>query len=184
MMKTTDTSKASPGQSPPAGSAAEPAACVAPCMAAPFDPDTTAGMPLAHLLHFMFQEIWCRGNLGAVSKVMTAETIVSGAVSALAGPDCDYGEVVDTLRSLVGPMKVRFTHAMETRDWVSVRLLIDTSSPKGGTAFHITGQIMARVENGKIAELHSNMDYFQLFEQLGQLPPEALAICMTGERLG
>lgn len=152
-------------------------------MAAPFDPDGCTAMPLTSLLYFWFQEVWCKGNLDAVNEVMTAKTVISGAVSALAEPECDYGEVVAALRNLVGPMKVAFTHAMETRDWVSIRLLVDTSDPKDGTAFQITGQVMARVADGKIAELHSNMDYFRMFEQLGQLPPEAMAICMTGERL-
>ncbi|OBY27740.1 hypothetical protein A9D60_14400 [Leisingera sp. JC1] len=140
-------------------------------------------MPLTRVLHFWFEEVWCKGNLDAVPQVMTQNTLISGAVSALAEPECDYREVVAALRNLLGPMKVTFTHAMETRDWVSVRLLVDTSDPKDGNDFQITGQVMARVADGKIAELHSNMDYFKMFEQLGQLPPEAMAICMTGERL-
>ncbi|NSY38179.1 nuclear transport factor 2 family protein [Leisingera sp. ANG59] len=152
-------------------------------MSAPFDPDGRTDLPLTSLLHFWFQEVWCNGNLDAVDEVMTAKTVISGAVSALAEPECDYSEVVAALRNLLGPIYVTFSHAMETRDWVSVRLQVDTSDPKDGHSFQITGQVMARVEDGKIAELHSNMDYFKMFEQLGQLPPEAMAICMTGERL-
>ncbi|MBY6138125.1 nuclear transport factor 2 family protein [Leisingera daeponensis] len=152
-------------------------------MAILFDPDNSAEMPLTRLLHFWFEEVWCKGNLDAVAEVMTSKTLISGAVSALAEPECDYGEVVAALRNLLGPIKVTFSHAMETRDWVSVRLLVDTSDPKDGNSFQMTGQLMARVEDGKIAEMHSNMDYFKMFEQLGQLPHEAMAICMTGERL-
>ncbi|WP_082020481.1 nuclear transport factor 2 family protein [Leisingera sp. ANG-M1] len=152
-------------------------------MAAPFDPAASANMPLTRLLHYWFEEVWCKGNLDAVSEVMTRETLISGAVSALAEPECDYGEVVAALRNLLGPITVSFTHAMETGDWVSVRLLARTSNPRDGAPFEITGQVMARVADGRIAELHSNMDYFRMFEQLGQLPPDALAVCMTGERL-
>lgn len=152
-------------------------------MAAPFDPAAGPDMPLTRLLHYWFEEVWCKGNLDAVAEVMTHDTLISGAVSALAEPECDYGEVVAALRNLLGPITVTFTHAMETRDWVSVRLLADTSNPRDGAPFQITGQVMARVKDGRIAELHSNMDYFRMFEMLGQLPPEALAVCMTGERL-
>ncbi|WP_082017917.1 nuclear transport factor 2 family protein [Leisingera sp. ANG-Vp] len=154
-----------------------------PAMAAPYDPSAITDMPLTRILHYWFEEVWCKGNLDAVAEVMTPETLISGAVSALAEPECDYSEVVAALRNLLGPIKVTFTHAVETADWVSVRLLADTSNPRDGTPFQITGQLMARVENGRIAEMHSNMDYFRMFEMLGQLPPEALAVCMTGERL-
>ncbi|AHD01043.1 nuclear transport factor 2 family protein [Leisingera methylohalidivorans] len=140
-------------------------------------------MPLTRLLHYWFEEVWRKGNMDAVAEVMTPDTLISGAISALAEPECDYGEVVAALRNLLGPMTFTFTHAMETADWVSVRLLVRTCKPSDGTPFQITGQLMARVEEGRIAELHSNMDYFQMFEKLGQLPPEALAVCMTGERL-
>ncbi|WP_291728880.1 nuclear transport factor 2 family protein [Leisingera sp. F5] len=152
-------------------------------MAAPYDPANPAGMPLTRLLHYWFDEVWCKGNMDAVAEVMTPGTLISGAVSALAEPECDYGEVVAALRNLLGPVSVTLTHAMETADWVSARLLASTSDPRTGAPFQITGQIMARVEDGKIAELHSNMDYFRMFEKLGQLPPDALAVCMTGERL-
>ncbi|MEX0304681.1 MAG: nuclear transport factor 2 family protein [Leisingera sp.] len=152
-------------------------------MAAAFDPADARDLPLTRLLHYWFEEVWCKGNMDAVAEVMTPDTLISGAVSALAEPECDYAEVVAAIRNLVGPIKVTFTHTMEIGDWVSVRLLADTSNPKDSTPFQITGQIMARVENGKIAEMHSNMDYFRMFEMLGQLPPDALAVCMTGERL-
>ncbi|WP_264213374.1 nuclear transport factor 2 family protein [Leisingera thetidis] len=167
----------------PAHSQPMQAAECMPAMAAPFDPAGTDRMPLTRLLHYWFEEVWCKGNLAAVAEVMTADTLITGAVSALAEPECDYGEVVAALRNLLGPITVTFTHAMETRDWVSVRLLASTSDPRNGTPFEISGQVMARVAEGRISELHSNMDYFRMFEQLGQLPPEALAICMTGERL-
>lgn len=154
-----------------------------PAMAAPYDPAAAPDMPLTRLLHYWFEEVWCKGNMDAVAEVMTPATVISGAVSALAEPECDYGEVVSALRNLLGPLRVTFTHAMETAEWVSVRLLVSTSDPRDGAPFQISGQILAQVQDGKITELHSNMDYFRMFEKLGQLPPEALAICMTGERL-
>ncbi|WP_323783234.1 nuclear transport factor 2 family protein [Leisingera sp.] len=140
-------------------------------------------MPVTRLLYYWFEQVWRKGNMDAVAEVMTPDTLISGAIAALAEPECDYGEVVAALRNLLGPMTVTFTHAMEAADWVAIRLLVRTSKPSDGTPFQITGQLMARVEEGRIAELHSNMDYFQMFEKLGQLPPEALAVCMTGERL-
>lgn len=140
-------------------------------------------MTKTELLRYWFEEVWCKGNLDAVADFMTPDTLISGSVSALAEPGCDYAEVVGAIRNILGPIKVAFTHVVEAGDWVSIRLLADTSNPNDGAPFQITGQIMARVENGRIAEMHSNMDYFRMFEQLGQLPPDAFAVCMTGEKL-
>ncbi|WP_260008059.1 nuclear transport factor 2 family protein [Leisingera sp. M527] len=173
----------SPRRAAPAHDLPQHSAECAPAMAVPFDSACPAEMPLTRLLHYWFEEVWCKGNMDAVAEVMTPDTLIYGAISALAEPECDYGEVVAALRNLLGPMTVTFTHAMETADWVTVRLLVRTSNPSDGMPFQITGQVMARVADGKIAELHSNMDYFRMFEKLGQLPPEALAVCMTGERL-
>jgi ketosteroid isomerase-like protein len=152
-------------------------------LAASFDPEQTADMPLTAVIQRWFDEVWCKGNLKAVSQFLTPETEISGAVSALAEPETEYAEVVAAVRNLLGPIKVTITHAMETEDWVSARLIASTSNPEDGTPFEMSGQVMARIENGKFAEMHSNMDYFHMFEMLGQLPPDAMAICMTGERL-
>lgn len=152
-------------------------------VAAPFDPARQTEMYLTRLMYSWFQEVWCKGNLDAISEIMNHDAVISGSVSALADPGCDYGEVVAAIRNLLGPIKVTFSHAMETQDWVCVLLLAETSNSRNGEPFQFTGQVMARVEDGRIAEMHSNMDYFRMFEQLEQLPPEALAICLTGERL-
>jgi hypothetical protein len=154
-----------------------------PVMAAPFDPQGSDEMPLTRLVHYWFDEVWCKRNLDAVADIMTSGTVISGAVSALADPNEDYAEVVGAICNLLGSIAITFTHAIETDEWVSVRLLVSTSDPEGNTPFQMTGQIMARVENGKIAEMHSNMDYLRMFEMLGQLPPESLAIFMSGERM-
>lgn len=152
-------------------------------VAAPFDSAEHTGTPLTQLMHYWFSEVWSKGNLAAIAELMAPQARISGPVSSMADPSSDYGEVVTALRSLLGPIQVTFTHAMESMDWVSIRLLVNTENPRDGETFRFTGQLVARIENNKIAELFINMDYFRMFEKLGQLPPEALAICLSGEKL-
>lgn len=161
--------------------AAQPPA--APMLAVPFDPSERPDMVLTQVLYHSFDEIWNKGNLDSIARVMRPDTLIFGAVSGQEQPNSDYSEVVTALRNLLGPIRIRFTHAMECAGWVSARLLIRTSNPAGGAPFQFSGQIMARIEDGAIAEMHSDIDYMRMFEKLGQLPPDCIALCMTGERL-
>ena len=45
----------------------------------------------------------------------------------------------------------------------------------------ITGTIHARIADGKILEAYNHFDFLGLFAQLGQLPPDVLGRCLSGQ---
>lgn len=95
----------------------------------------------------------------------------------------DYLLLVDVIHKLVGPLKIEALHFLENDDWASVRFSITAPGPDGNTPVDVEGLLMVRFEEGLIAELISQIDSFKLFEQLGQLPDEALLACLAGQKL-
>ncbi|MGR3759195.1 ester cyclase [Roseobacteraceae bacterium NS-SX3] len=140
-------------------------------------------MTKTELLQYWFDEVWSNGNLSVIDEMLTPDTQLNGVIAAQALPKNDYPDLVLALRNLLGPIKVRLVQTMEQGDWISARMVVDTERAGTGERFQVTGQLMTRFEGSRIAETHTHFDFFSLFEKLGQLPPDALPVCMTGQRL-
>lgn len=141
-------------------------------------------MTKTELLQYWFDEVWGNGNTGIIPELLAPEAQITGVLAAQDLPGSEYSDLVMAITSLLGRIKVRFTHVMEDGDWLAVRYVADTERNGTGEPFQVSGQLFVRFEHGKIAESLSQFDFFTMFEKLGQLPPDALPICMTGQKLG
>lgn len=141
-------------------------------------------MPKADVLLSWLNETWGNGNLSYADMVLTKDATVRGAMTREPVSVDEVKEFAQTIISLLGPIKASAELVVEQGDWLSARVIIDTENPRDRTPFQFSDHFFVRFEDGKIAEVISQLDYFSLFENLGQLPPDALAACMTGETLG
>ncbi|PCJ06648.1 MAG: hypothetical protein COB16_13010 [Rhodobacteraceae bacterium] len=137
----------------------------------------------ADLLQYWFDEIWSKGNLDVIDEMLGPETIANGLIPSFSLLPADYHDLVLALRSLVKDINVGFTHTLEQDDWIAVRTVINGNRADNDKPIQIFGQIFVRFDGQRLAEIYSHVNFFSLFEQLGQLPPDALPICLTGQRL-
>ncbi|MBY6065427.1 ester cyclase [Leisingera aquaemixtae] len=128
-------------------------------------------------------ETWGNRNFGFADKLLTENATVRGAMTREPVSVDEVKEFAQTISSLLGPLKASADLVVEQDDWLAARIIVDTENPRDRTPFRFSDHFFVRFEGGKIAEVISQVDYFTLFENLGQLPQEALAACMTGEIL-
>ncbi|NIZ13872.1 ester cyclase [Phaeobacter sp. HF9A] len=135
------------------------------------------------LLHLWFDEVWNNNNLDVVDDLLHPDVIFRGSLDSLVGPDIDYKEIVTAMKTLIEQLHVTITHSLESDEFAMVRVLVQAVDPVQNREFDFTGQVLVRVKDGKFIEFYSNFDYLRMFEQLGQLPVDAMPVFLTGERL-
>jgi len=134
-------------------------------------------------LQFWFDEVWTKGNYDAIEQMFKPDAEANGLFPAFGLSTADYRDLALAIRHLISDLQVIFSHALEQDDWLAVRTVIKAKRADTLEHIEVTGQVFVRFEEHQIAEIYSHLDFFSLFEKLGQLPRDALAICLTGEGL-
>lgn len=140
-------------------------------------------MTNTELLQYWFDEVWSNGNLNVIDRMYGPDTYSTGVISGTSLQREDIRELVTAIRELLKDIKVSFSHVMEQEDWLAVRTEIDAKRSDNEAEIQMTGQMFIRFENQVIVESHSHFNYLALFEQLGQIPSEAVPILLTGQAM-
>lgn len=136
-----------------------------------------------NLIKRWFSEVWHQENYDAVAELLAPDVTYGGSLSSLVLPGVDYVEAVLALKALITDIQVEITHSIEQGDLASVRVAVTARAAHDKRPIFFTGQLTVRIKDGQFVEFLSNFDYFQMFEQLEQFPPDSLAVCLTGERM-
>ena len=141
-------------------------------------------MSKSDVLREWYDEVWQNGNLDAIDRLFAPDTLAEGLIPEMqVGPE-DFRDFVTAFQQLVGPIRVDLPKVVENGEWLAAVIRIETTRADTGAPIHLTGQVMARVQDGKMVEAYNQVDFISLFEQLGQFPADTLPVCMTGQRLG
>lgn len=137
----------------------------------------------AELLQRWYDRAWRDGDLGAIEDTYLPDTSASGVIPSLQLSRADFEAFLDALRNLMRNIEVSIVQSLEQDDWLAARLLLSGESRATNEPVSATGQVMLQFQGERIAATYGQLDYFTLFEQLGQLPADALPVCLTGQRL-
>lgn len=140
-------------------------------------------MPKMTLLRNWYQRVWIEGDLDAIDEFFAPRSVASGLMAELqVGPE-DFRELVPAFMRLIRDPQVTIDAHLDSGDWLWALVTVNARSAEAMTPVRMTGQVMMRVENGKIAEAFNHFDFLNFFEQLGLLPPNTFALCLSGETL-
>ncbi|WP_299280846.1 nuclear transport factor 2 family protein [uncultured Tateyamaria sp.] len=134
-------------------------------------------------LQTYFEDIWVKGDLTAIPRVMAPDARTRGIMGDMPFDADDFTELVSMVRELLGPIQVSYPIVVEQDDWLSALVEIKSQSAETGAPVHVFNQIIARFEGGQMVQINSGVDSLSLFEQLGLLPEDAMAIMLSGNRL-
>ncbi|AUQ50529.1 SnoaL-like domain protein [Phaeobacter inhibens] len=135
------------------------------------------------LVQRWFSEVWENRDMSTFAEMLAPSLENTELLDGLTNPRKDYPVLIEVVHKLAGELRVQILHCMEDGDWTSTRYLLTSDGPDGITPVHAEGIMMIRFEGDKIAELTSRFDAFAFFEQLGQLPADAMPACLAGQAL-
>ena len=134
-------------------------------------------------LRTWYDRVWMQGDLDAIDMLFAPDTEARGMMDFAVGPE-DFKAIVPAFLAQMEIQDIVYDKVVEMGDWVWANMSAHAIARATETPVTATGQIMVRVQGGKIVEAYNQFDFLGLFEQLGYLPPDSLALCLSGEGLG
>lgn len=130
-----------------------------------------------------YDEVWTNGNLDAIPKFLAPNARTRGIMGDMPFAAEDMADLVTMIREQLGPIEVTLPVTIQQDDWLSALVEVKSHALFSGDPVHIFGQVIARFDQEKMLEIYSGVDSLLLFEQLGLLPENAMAVMLTGTRL-
>ena len=135
------------------------------------------------ILQNWFDRIWTAGDVDAIPDFLAPDATSRGILPDMALSPTDMPDLVHLMRGQLGTIEVRLAKTMAMGDWIAALVEVRSHVAETGDPILVYGQIMARFEGRMMAEVYHSFDFLTYFEQLGQIPPDALALLLTGTQL-
>ncbi|WP_197922765.1 ester cyclase [Thiosulfatihalobacter marinus] len=136
------------------------------------------------ILEEWYRRVWIEADLDAIDQLFSPDTQAQGLLPDLqVGPD-DFRELVPMFLDMVEDPTVSLDKVMEDGDWASALYSMRVTNPANGQPVIGSGQLFARFDGDKMVETYNSFDFMSFFEQMGLLPEQSMALCLTGQRIG
>lgn len=141
---------------------------------------------MAHLdlLRDWFRQVWIEGDIAAIERFFAPQALAAGLVPGAGLGPADFAAFVPALRQHLRNPEITIRHHAETADTLWALIEVRAEAAQDMTPIRFDGQVMIRLAEGRIVAAHNHFDLVTLFEALGLLPPDTIALCLAGERIG
>ncbi len=131
-----------------------------------------------------YRRVWIDADLAAIDRYFAPRAGADGILpDGQVGVE-DFRALVPALLALVRDVSIDIDRSVETGDWLWAQISVRAKTAHGVDPIHACGQVMVRIEDGRITEAYNCFDFITFFEQAGLLPPDAFLLLLGGERLG
>ncbi|ARE39179.1 hypothetical protein RGUI_1038 [Rhodovulum sp. P5] len=135
-------------------------------------------------LEAWYRRVYIDGDMDAVGDLFTENMQEQGLMPGMQVNPAELQVFATALVHLVEDPSIRIVKAIESDDWLCALIETGGTRPDDGRPVRAMGQLMARFEGDRIAEAYNSFDFIHLFEQLGLLPEDSVAIGMSGQKIG
>jgi hypothetical protein len=135
------------------------------------------------ILQTWYKRVWEQNDLTAVAEYFDVDAMANGLMTDLAAELEDFQTIVPAVLRLIRNVKIKITHSMEDGDKAWAMIDITAQSADDMSPLVCSGQVMIRTKDNKIIEAYNHFDFLGFFEQLGFLPKNTIALCLSGEKL-
>jgi hypothetical protein len=135
------------------------------------------------LMERWFQKVWIEQDLDAIDDFFVEETQANGIVPDMRLSPQEYRDFVTMVVALVEDIHITTEVVTETGEWFQALFKVTARSVVDSAPVMVLGQVCVRFSGDKFVEAYNSFDFMGFFEQLGQLPEQSIALCLTGQSL-
>lgn len=139
-------------------------------------------MSNALILAEWFRDVWINGDLDAIDRMFPPSSQAEGMMAFSVGAE-DFRELVPAYTELVEDFSIEVINLIEQGPWVAALISVKGKHAYSDAEISFSGQLMAKIENDVFVEVYNNFDFITFFEQIGALPPDTVALALSGEPL-
>ncbi len=135
------------------------------------------------LLETWFRRVWAEEDLDAIDEMMATTTSVCGLRKTPQIGPSEFKEFTKAMLNLMQNTEITIENLVEQGDWATVLMHVSAKNRKNGDPITFSGLAMARIEGDRILEAYNYVDFIGFFEQIGLLPNDTMAQCVTGNQI-
>lgn len=130
-----------------------------------------------------FERLWTEEDPEAIDDMWdSAYKAVGLGPRYVFGPE-DFKQFQGAMCNLMSEIDVTVDKCLEEGDWASVYCTLRAKSRVNNGAVVLPGNVLVRIENGKIQEGYNHFDFLSLWEQLGLIPDDSFEKGLQGGRV-
>lgn len=130
-----------------------------------------------------YDRVWLQGDLAAIDELFIPDGQARGMMEFTVGPE-DFKALVPAFLAQVTFTEFTFDKVINCGDWIWVALTAHALSHATEAPICVPGHVMVRIVDGRIVEAYNQFDFLSMLEQLGYIPQDTLALCLSGEGIG
>ena len=135
------------------------------------------------ILSKFYREVWTERNLDRIEQFFTPNSKTPIQIQSRVLDVNEIREWMEIFHSTVKNIEFRTIHVVENGDWASALMEITCKDTDTNKPVRFLHSVMARQENGRLAESYPQTDFLRFFGQLGRLPPDAYELLMGDNSL-
>jgi hypothetical protein len=128
-------------------------------------------------------QVWEEQNLSAIDIYFDKQSTTTGMTSDFEAQIQDFHSLVPAFLQYQRNLKIEILQAMEQDNQAWVLLVVKSRRASDLKPIATVGQIRIETRNGKIIKMDNHIDLIGFFEQLGFLPDNTMALCLSGHTL-
>lgn len=136
----------------------------------------------AEFLAQWFHEVWSNQNQDAIDEFLASSAETQGLGANVPLSHSEFKLFHTSMCELISNIDITLDNVVDSDPWISALVSLRATSVKTGSPVVMTGQVQVRIENGQIQEAHHHWDFIGLWEQLGLLPTDSFATCLSERR--
>jgi hypothetical protein len=122
------------------------------------------------VMNTWFERVWTKEDEATIDEMLVEKTMARGLGSQdHVGPE-EFKGFHRAMLGLIGDVEFVIDKAMEDGDWLSCLVTVKGTQRKNGDPVKTTGQVLAKIVDGKIIDAYNHFDFMGLFEQCDLLP--------------
>jgi hypothetical protein len=130
------------------------------------------------------ERVWANEDEATIDEMLVGDTMARGLGSEnRKGPE-EFKAFHRAMLGLIGNVEFIINQNMEDGDWLSCLVTVKGTQRKKEGTIEITGQIWAKIVDGKILDAYNHFDFMGLFEQCDLLPQKSFESCLSCEKIG
>jgi ketosteroid isomerase-like protein len=138
---------------------------------------------LREVLETWFRRVWTELDESAIDEMLVPDGKARGlGANVIVGP-AQFKQFRTAVCALVSDNVITVDRTVEEGDWISAVCTMNGKSCQTGLPVTMTGSVMVRVVDGKLAEAYNHWDFLALFGQLGSVPQDTFQRALSGERV-
>lgn len=135
------------------------------------------------LLQAFFDTVWTNGHTDAIPRFLTEDVQHEGVLPDMNLSSPDLAELISLVHARFSPPKITIIQTVENGEWISALVQLYHRPSVNEPIHKVMGQVMARCEGTRFAEMYNCFDNISFFEQIGLLPENAMVVLLAGTRL-